>query len=77
MPENNTYALTAYFTDPNTICNTGQRATKQGYVGDKLFLSIGKDKYMEIPLKESDIGSTEWVQGRCFVGMGKSKLHND
>lgn len=70
MLDNNTYALTAYFTEPKTICS-GKRATKQGYVGDKLFLSVGKDKFMEIPLKESDVDGDVWGNGRCFVGMGE------
>ena len=73
LKEGDKYILTAYFTDPQTICS-GKRATKDGYVGDKLYLVMNNGP-VEIPLKESDIGAARpaqlWTKGKCFYGMGK------
>ena len=64
------YIITAYFTNPARICEKGN-IRKPGQVGEKLILSTGKDSFMEVPLLEKDIGTTKWVKGKCFYGMGK------
>ena len=63
------YLLTAYFTDPDTICS-GKRATEDGYVGDNLYL-VMQEGVVKIPLQESELVGTKWTIGRCFAGMGK------
>ena len=68
MKEDKLYIMTAYFTDPDTICS-GQRATEVGYVGDNLYLAM-HEGIVKIPLREADIGGTKWTLGRCFAGMG-------
>ena len=68
MKEGDHYIITAYFTDPNTICS-GVRKTKPTYTGDELYLVMNEGP-VKIPLKESDIGNTKWTKGKCFVGMG-------
>ena len=72
VKEGNKIVLTAYFTDPNTIC-TGNRATTPGYIGDNLYLPM-ENGVVKIPLKESDLvsGDNKWVKGRCFFGMGEA-----
>ena len=62
--------ITAYFTDPKRICDKNHQRNS-GRVGEKLVLTTGPDSSMEIPLLEKDIGSTKWVKGKCFWGMGK------
>jgi hypothetical protein len=78
LKEGDRYILTAYFTDPNTICS-GDRATKAGYVGDKLFLVMNNGP-VEIPLEESGIDAAkpaqQWTKGKCFFGMGKRTLRS-
>ena len=68
MKEGDLYILTAYFTDPKTICS-GVRKTAAGYTGDNLYLAMNNGP-VKIPLKETAIGSTQWTKGRCFYGMG-------
>ena len=63
--------MTAYFVNPNVICN-GKREYSQ-YSGDSLFIQTGEtlDSLMNIPLEQSDIRKTKWVEGKCVWGMGK------
>ena len=68
MREDDLYIMTAYFTDPNTICS-GQRVTEDGYVGDNLYF-VTHQGIVKIPLREADIAGTKWTLGRCFAGMG-------
>eukprot|EP00111_Clytia_hemisphaerica_P002222 TCONS_00006221-protein len=71
VKEGNKIVLTAYFTDPNTICSRN-RTTTPGYIGDNLYLPM-ENGPVKIPLKESDLvsGDNKWVKGRCFYGMGQ------
>lgn len=64
------YMITAYFTNPGRICEKDS-VRKPGQVGEKLILSTGKDSLMEVPLLEKDTGTSKWVKGKCFYGMGK------
>jgi len=67
--DGNINLVTAYFTDPATICS-GERATKDGYIGDSLYLVFNNGP-VKIPLKEDELAGTPWTLGKCFVGMGK------
>jgi len=65
------YVMTAYFTDPQTICSGGRQDSK--YFGDSLLIQTGltPDKYTTIPIDESGLQNTNWVKGGCFWGMGQ------
>ena len=66
--------ITAYFTDPNNVCNKNATRNKD-YVGDKLGIFMGKERpLMILPLKEEDLKTTKWTKGKCFFGMGKFYL---
>ena len=73
MKEGDLYILTAYFTDPETICS-GVRKTTKGYTGDSLYLVMNNGP-VKIPLKESAIRSTQWTKGKCFYGMGNYSVN--
>ena len=64
--EADSLVITAYFTNPSGICN-GERGD------DNLYVQTGSspDNLMNIPYQESDLGTTLWVKGKCFVGMGR------
>lgn len=62
------YHATLYFTEPSKICNGTKR--DKNYIGDKMFILMGKSQLMSIPLKEDKMANTKWVKGRCFYGMG-------
>ncbi|KAG8193806.1 hypothetical protein JTE90_029540 [Oedothorax gibbosus] len=75
LGEEEVYFLTAYFVDPNIICNGGR--TKEQYeeqgIGTELHLQNGSDPIrnsVEVPLYEKDLEDTHWVKGRCFRTMG-------
>ena len=70
VKEDNHYILTAYFTDPTTICN-GNRTTTSGYIGDNLYLAMNNGP-VKISLQEEDLVKADknWKKGRCFFGMG-------
>jgi hypothetical protein len=70
------YILTAYFVDPKTICqsaeNTSARVTE--FTGTGVWLQNGTDPIQDsfsIPISQSDVNQTKWVQGACFPSMGK------
>ena len=70
------YYLTAYFVDPESVCNP---LTMRDQLGDQLHLQRGKViggsvQTMSVPLKEKDLRSTKWIQGNCIRGMGKFYL---
>jgi hypothetical protein len=69
------YVLTAYFVDPKTICQAGRDASrlKVEGTGSGLWLQNGTNPVRDsfaIPMQESGISSTKWVQGACFPTMG-------
>lgn len=63
--------ITAYFTNPQGICSGSRPASE--YIGDQLLLQTGHDssKTRAIPFKQEDLKRTKWVEGGCFLGMGK------
>jgi len=63
------YYLTAYFTEPKSICDKNINRP-EGIIGDRLFFRVGEDKYIEAPLLREDTNGTKWTLGRCFPGMG-------
>lgn len=69
------YILTAYFIDPKTICQSnGNTIRKLGSVGTGLWLQNGTDPIRDsftVPINQSEIHTTKWVQGACFISMGK------
>ncbi|RMX37130.1 hypothetical protein pdam_00015753 [Pocillopora damicornis] len=73
--EGDNYVITAYFTDPETICSGPRPVTP--YLGDQLLLQTGNkiSNTMSIPFKQEDLAGTKWVRGGCFPSMGKSKSY--
>lgn len=72
------YKLTAYFTDPSTICKRGrsqQRIQLHG-IAEYLLIQNGtepEEDVIEMALEES---RTTWVKGLCFPGMGFHYFYN-
>jgi len=69
------WVVTAWFVDPAIVCTgrTPNQYQQQG-TGDRLLLQIGQTattaNMLNIPMQESDIGTTSWTLGHCFVTMG-------
>ena len=70
----NHYFLTAYFTDPRTICSTGRDQTQwdRDGTGDGLYIQNGTTpiQSMKIPATEAEMANTRWTKGKCFYSMG-------
>jgi hypothetical protein len=70
------YILTAYFFDPKTICQSGDIPNRPlGLTGTGLWIQNGSDPILDstlIPINQTDVVSTKWVQGQCFPSMGKN-----
>ena len=58
------YVLTAYFTDPNHVCDDENNRPK-GVVGDELYLQVGVYEYMKAP--------ATW-EGACINKMDEGKM---
>ena len=69
--EDGKYLLTAYFTDPVSICSNAK--TLPGCVGDQLYIQTGAtpQKLYKVPLLESAMPHTNWTRGKCFYQMGR------
>jgi len=69
------YILTAYFIDPKTICQSDANTNRKlGVVGTGLWLQNGTDPVLDSfssPIEQSEVNATKWVQGACFVSMGR------
>ncbi|XP_031568107.1 uncharacterized protein LOC116302858 [Actinia tenebrosa] len=67
--EGDMYVMTAYFTDPRTICS---RTQTRIYYGDRLLILDGTtNSTIVIPFKEEDLTGSKWVAGKCFPTMGQ------
>ena len=68
---NGRYHLTIYFKDPNEICNTQHRGDRKG--GKKFLIQTGASwkSTMNIPISETELESTLWVEGNAVPFMGK------
>jgi len=72
--DNGRFFLTAYYTDPSTICTTGR--TKAQFdaegTGNGLWLqnSTNPEQSTQIPSREQDVRGTKWTHGKCFPAMG-------
>jgi hypothetical protein len=66
MDEGSFYTITAYFTDPSTVCSPSK--TSGQVTGDRLVI-VGKSKVLDIALNQSDVSSF-WTKGKCFKTMG-------
>ena len=66
--EENSWRITAYFTDPESVCSRAKLST-----GDRL---VFKSKTLEksIALLESEVDQGFWTQGKCFYTMGSEAL---
>ncbi|XP_060066698.1 uncharacterized protein LOC132546979 [Ylistrum balloti] len=69
------YFLTAYFTNPATICSNGRTAENfaANGTGNTLYIQNGTNPVansLEIPMNESGLASTKWTRGHCFFSMG-------
>ncbi|XP_060066722.1 uncharacterized protein LOC132547007 [Ylistrum balloti] len=82
VPIANMYFVTAYFTNPATICSTGRTAAKYAEegTGDSLYIQNGTDAVansIKIPMVETDVTrTTKWTKGHCFVTMGVHYWYN-
>jgi len=69
------WTLTAYFTDPATICTTGRSAAKfaEEGTGNRLMIQNGSNpvtQSVSVPATQAEMTGTSWSLGHCFVGMG-------
>jgi charged multivesicular body protein 7 len=64
-------SITAYFTDPTTVCSTGP-STKLA-TGDRLIFK-SKTFQVEVAREESKVDSSFWTLGKCFYTMGITKF---
>jgi len=65
---------TAYFVDPEVICNGGrteQQWNEQG-TGDRLWVQVGEtpDNFRKIPLTDATAEENGFYKHKCFPGMG-------
>ncbi|KAK3730776.1 hypothetical protein RRG08_015692 [Elysia crispata] len=74
------YVITAYFVDPSKICTDGR--SKQSFdvegTGTNLWLQNGTTptEAVRVPKHQSDLATTKWTEGKCFVTMGKHYWYN-
>jgi len=76
------WVVTAFFVDPTIVCKPGRtpdQYSQQG-TGDRLVLQIGQtltgSDMLNIPMQESQITTTAWTLGHCFVTMGVHYWYN-
>uniref|UniRef100_A0A0B7AU65 Uncharacterized protein n=1 Tax=Arion vulgaris TaxID=1028688 RepID=A0A0B7AU65_9EUPU len=74
------WVITAYFTDPDAICRRGRSAEQfrvEG-TGTNLYIQNGSSPTFsfKIPLDESGMAGTKWIEGKCFKAMGKHYWYN-
>lgn len=72
--EGDMYVMTAYFTDPSTICSDTK--TRSAYGDRFLILDGATNTNIKIPFKEEDLVGTKWVFGKCFYFMGNHYWYN-
>jgi charged multivesicular body protein 7 len=74
------WVVSAWFVDPAIICKGGRTPDQyqQQGTGDRLLLQIGQTMkdMLVIPMQESDIGTTSWTLGHCFITMGVHYWYN-
>ncbi len=72
IQDGNLFKLTAYFTDPSTICRRGRSEQRLRLHGIAEYLLIQNGTNPEVDLIEIDLeeSRTTWVKGLCFPGMG-------
>ncbi|GFR71423.1 hypothetical protein ElyMa_000353100 [Elysia marginata] len=74
------YVLTAYFTDPNTICSSGRTRSVFNVegTGTDLWLQTGNtaSEVTLIPYYQTGLNVTNWTEGKCFPTMGKHYWYN-
>lgn len=70
------YHLTIYFKDPNEICNKRHRGGRNS--GKKVLIQTGASwkSTMNIPISETELESTAWVEGNSVPFMGKGDRIN-
>ena len=66
--------LSAYFTDPNTVCSNV--VSKQQVTGDRLIIYSSR-KQLSVPLNEANVDKNNWFQGNCFPTMGRHYWRNE
>ena len=60
------YSISAYFTDPNTVC---QNLLNRQLTGDRLVFKSNTFE-QNVALMQSNLNN-QWTQGRCFITMGR------
>ncbi|XP_013395235.1 uncharacterized protein LOC106162477 [Lingula anatina] len=81
IDESDKYTITAYFTDPATICSTGRTAEQYSALGtgNALYIQKGTNPVTDsiaMPMSQDDVKNTMWTEGHCFYGMGKHYWYN-
>jgi len=62
--EGDSWRITAYFTEPSSVCSGARLST-----GDRLVFKSEKFE-KSVALEESKVDKTFWTEGRCFYTMG-------
>jgi len=78
--DNGRYFLTAYYTDPSTICSAGRsnaQFSTEG-TGNGLWLqnSSNPEHSTKQPAREPSLAGTKWTHGKCFPAMGQHYWYN-
>ncbi|XP_013395237.1 uncharacterized protein LOC106162480 [Lingula anatina] len=81
IEESDKFTITAYFTDPATICSAGRTADQYSAdgTGTALYIQKGTNPATDsiaLPMSQDDVKNTMWTEGHCFYGMGKHYWYN-
>ncbi|XP_013421837.1 uncharacterized protein LOC106181865 [Lingula anatina] len=81
IEESDKFTITAYFTDPATICSAGRTADQYSAdgTGTALYIQKGTNPATDsiaMPMSQDDVKNTMWTEGHCFYGMGKHYWYN-
>jgi len=73
------YVITAYFVDPDTICNGGRPSSDLTTTGTGTGIQIQSGPtpatLLEMPRNRADAISQGWTKNKCFVGMGNHNFY--
>jgi hypothetical protein len=70
--EGDFWQITAYFTDPSTVC---QRNALKTSTGDRVVFQ-SKSFSVSVATEEKDVDLAFWTKGKCFATMGLIQFQN-
>ncbi|KAK3599387.1 hypothetical protein CHS0354_036398 [Potamilus streckersoni] len=74
------YLVTAYFTNPATICTSGRSQSDFNThgTGEHLYIQNGTHPtdVITVPTHETEVAATRWTKGKCFPSMGVHYWYN-